>query len=276
MVCDDAPSGTDRTKPSWRGVATTFFAGAQPPGVLWADLRAVVMEERQSPQTLSAMRHEQGSHEPHGSEPKSSPETRTVSAEANSSEAGSPDAVRQQERALLAAFAAGEADAVARVYRDNVRLVARVIARMGVTGSDVDDLIQTTFLEAVRMAPTFEGRSSLRGWLVAIALNQTRSALRATIRARRGAEQLHASPPPPVEGADATFSRARELDALRDALAKLPELQREAIVLCELEGLPAKEVSALLGVPAATVWRRVHDAKVSLRKLMLSAEGEAP
>lgn len=175
-------------------------------------------------------------------------------------------------RDLLRAFAAGDPTAVSTVYRQHADLVARVVAHFGAGGAaDVEDVVQVTFLEAVRSASRFKGQTSLRGWLVSIALNQTRMHRRREGRLRKrmilfGAEEQAQSAVDEVHMADEDVAR------LRAALAKLPELQREAIVLCEIEGLPAKEVSALLGAPAATIWRRVHDAKKSLRRLLATEE----
>ncbi len=166
-------------------------------------------------------------------------------------------------------FLAGEPRAVANVYRAYAPLLGRLVARLGVASHEVDDLVHTAFLEALRNAGRFRGESSLRGWLVGIALNQARTHVRNRARARRGAFQwvgLRGE----VDDADAegALGEARDRARLAGALAQLPPLQREAVVLCELEGLAAKEVSAMLGVPCATVWRRVHDAKVSLRRLL--------
>lgn len=175
-------------------------------------------------------------------------------------------------------FLKGEPQAVARTYRAYAPLLGRLVARLGVRPHEVDDLVHTAFVEALRNAGRFRGESSLRGWLVGIALNQARTHVRNQSRARRGALQWVGLRGEADEGAgaDDTLGGAQDRARLADALARLPPLQREAIVLCELEGLPAKEVSAMLGVPAATVWRRVHDAKTSLRRLLAGEEGGEP
>jgi RNA polymerase sigma-70 factor (ECF subfamily) len=73
---------------------------------------------------------------------------------------------------------------------------------------------------------------------------------------------------PAHEDRELVHVRAEEMRRVEAALAGLPELQREALVLSEIEGLPAKEIAELLGAPAATIWRRVHDARKSLRRLL--------
>jgi RNA polymerase sigma-70 factor (ECF subfamily) len=185
--------------------------------------------------------------------------------------------VEGPEAPSVEGFLAGEPAAVAQAYRAYAPLLGRLVARLGVGSHEADDLVHTAFVEALRNAGRFRGESSLRGWLVGIALNQARTHIRNRARARRGAFQWAGLRGEADESADAerALGEADERARLADALAQLPPLQREAIVLCELEGLAAKEVSAMLGVPCATVWRRVHDGKVSLRRLLAGGEGGA-
>lgn len=169
---------------------------------------------------------------------------------------------------LLGQFARAEPAAISALYRAHAPLLARVCARMGAgSPADVEDVVQTTFLEAIRGASRFEGKTSLRGWLVSIALNQTRLHRRAEGRARKKLQQVSLVVPPPVDQ-EQWFVRSQEVRRLEVALQQLPELQREALVLSEIEGLPAKEIAVLVGAPPATIWRRVHDARASLRRLL--------
>lgn len=173
---------------------------------------------------------------------------------------------------LLRRFAQGEPSAVTEVYQRHVQLLSRVCARMGAgSPADVEDIVQTTFLEAIRSAPSFEGRSSLRGWLVAIALNQTRLHRRTEGRARRKlaeAASIADSHEQYSEDRELALQRAERVRRVEAAMMQLPELQREALILSEIEGLPAKEVATMLDAPPATIWRRVHDARKSLRRLL--------
>ena len=178
------------------------------------------------------------------------------------------DADAVAERTLLARFAGGDPVAATTLYRLHAPVIARVVARLGVADrADVDDLVQITFLEAIRAAARFQGGSSVRTWLVAIAVNHARMLQRSRGRARRGLSLLAAEPAaPPRLHQDAVDQQERS--RLHSALERISALQREALVLCELEGIPGAEVAAMLGVPVSTVWRRVHDAKVSLRGLL--------
>lgn len=174
----------------------------------------------------------------------------------------------EEAKTLLLRFAQGEPDAVNMVYRRHVASVGRVIARMG-GGSpeEVEDLVQATFLEAIRGAHRFHGATSVRGWLVGIALNLTRMHRRTMGRERRRYTLLDPSPEP-APSSEQLYVAEEDRQRLAEAIGELPDLQREALILCEIEGLSAKEVSALLGAPPATIWRRVHDARTTLKKLL--------
>lgn len=168
---------------------------------------------------------------------------------------------------LLASVRRGDPDALRRLHAAHAATVARVIARMGFRADEVDDLVQATFLELCARPQAFEGRGSVRAYLVGIALNQTRTWIRSRVRGRVALRRVAADeahvPPASVEA-----ERAEDVDRLRAAMAKLSDTQREALVLCEIDGLPGKDVAALLGVPVSTVWRRIHDAKITLRRLL--------
>ena len=168
----------------------------------------------------------------------------------------------------LSSSGGGLPAAVSALYRQHAPLLARICSRMGAgSRADVEDVVQTTFLEAIRGAGRFEGKTSLRGWLVAIALNQTRLHRRSEGRTRKKLHQVALVEAPPGDR-EVWFIRSQEVRRLEGALQHLPELQREALVLSEIEGLPAKEIAVLVGAPPATIWRRVHDARKSLRRLL--------
>jgi len=181
-----------------------------------------------------------------------------------------PDNLTEEQ--LIPLLVRRDQQAFLRVYREHAPLIARMLVRMGIGSQDIEDAVQTTFVEAMASVGRFEGRASIRGWLLSVALNQARNHIRARIRARTNAPLLAEVAPQGDPGAEDALSGAQQMDRLQRALDRLPELQREALVLCELSELPAREVSALLGVPAGTVWRRVHDAKTTLRKLLTEGD----
>jgi len=174
--------------------------------------------------------------------------------------------VPDQDALMVQAVARGDRAAFAALYRKHGAVVARVVRRMGIRREDVEDMVQIVFLGAFENARGFEARSSPRAWLMGIAVNQTRNYIRSRVRAATNLPQFRVISDNPGKTAEETLDRDQQMRLLDEAIGRLPEHQREALVLCEFGELTAREVSATLGVPAGTVWRRVHEARQALRK----------
>jgi len=169
------------------------------------------------------------------------------------------------DEALVAACGVGDAAALGALfdrYHEAVyRLVSRLLRR---EPTEIDDLVQTTFLEAWRSARKFGGRGSVKSFLFGIAANLVRHHVRA-VRRRR---EAYAEWPAPLGagGPDEAAQRAQDLARLAAALEELPHDLRAAYVLCDLEELPGVEAAQVLGVRAGTLWRRLHEARRALRE----------
>ena len=79
--------------------------------------------------------------------------------------------------------------------------------------------------------------------------------------------------PPPTE-ADAVASSVAERDALRTALARLPEEDRELLMLVRWDGLSLRDAGEVLGVPEGTVSSRLHRARTKLRTILAELNTE--
>lgn len=166
------------------------------------------------------------------------------------------------ELARLAADAAeGDPLAAAALVRATQSDVWRLCAALGDRDS-ADDLTQETFLRAFRALPAFEGRSSVRTWLLSIARRVCADAVR-TRRRRRltllpGDDDLAA-----LAGAD-DADRVAEGSAVTDLLARLDPDRREAFVLTQLVGLPYADAAEVAGCPVGTIRSRVARARSDL------------
>ena len=148
-----------------------------------------------------------------------------------------------------------------RVVKDHYDAVYRFCARR-IGTARAADAAQDTFLTAQRAIRRFRGESSLRTWLLGIALNECRRAIR-----RGGAEPLPlevdlACPASPDEGAFA------DRQALAAALSRLSEEHRDVVILHELQGLTYEEVAVVVKAPVGTVKSRLHHAFLNLRREM--------
>jgi RNA polymerase sigma-70 factor (ECF subfamily) len=148
------------------------------------------------------------------------------------------------------------------------------------------DVVQETFLEALRARGSFAGRSSERTWLVGILRHKIGDHLR---RARRepaigngeaaGGEgdwpfdhRGHWRAAPADWGRDPSREmETREFwDVFHRCLSQLPPSLADAFFLRELDGLSAEEVQQNLGITPVNFWKRLHRARVLLRQCLES------
>ncbi len=151
-----------------------------------------------------------------------------------------------------------------------------------ITGSaeEAGDLIQETFLSVVTSIKGFRGEAGLKTWLFRIAINHSRNRFRWWKRRKRdvtvsldaaiGNSELKVHETLSDRGIspeDSAISNERER-ALLKALNGLPDIFREAIVLCDLEGLSYEEISISLGVNIGTVKSRIARGREDLRRTL--------
>ncbi|MFD8522617.1 sigma-70 family RNA polymerase sigma factor [Streptomyces capillispiralis] len=165
----------------------------------------------------------------------------------------------------------GDADAVDHFVRALHRDVIRYVAHLGADPQAVDDLTQDTFLRALGSLHRFEGRSSARTWLLAIARRAVADSHRRTAVRPRTADvpdwqlTVERAQPRGLPGFDDGI-------ALLELLDLLPDERREAFVLTQLLGLPYTEAAALGDCPVGTVRSRVARARTALVALITEAE----
>lgn len=177
---------------------------------------------------------------------------------------------------LVARAARGERAAFAALVERHQRAVFRV-AR-GLTRSDdaAEDVLQETFLAALRAIGQYRGEASVLGWLCAIARN-------AALRRGRRADQV---PYEPVAlealGADAGWGQpdverlvaaAEDRQRLGQAMTALPEEEREVLLLRDVEGLSGEEAAHALGLSMAAMKSRLHRARLHLAVLLRGQGG---
>jgi RNA polymerase sigma-70 factor, ECF subfamily len=165
--------------------------------------------------------------------------------------------VEELER-YAADAAAGDPLAAAALVRATQADVWRLCAALGDRDS-ADDLTQETYLRAFGSLHRFEGRSTLRTWLLAIARRVCADAL----RARRRRPTLVRVEPADVEVGDGV-DRVGERAAVGDLLARLAADRREAFVLTQVVGLSYGEAAEVAGVPVGTIRSRVARARGDL------------
>ncbi len=173
------------------------------------------------------------------------------------------------DEALLAACGVGEAAALGALFDRHHRVVYRFLSRAATTSADdVDDLVQTTFLEAWRSAKRYKSKGSVRSWLFGIAANVSRHYVRGEVRRRMAYAGFTDQRPNDLDSPAVAAERNELVDQLEVALRALSHDQRVAFVMCDLEGIPGVEAARTLGVRKGTMWRRLHDARKALRAVL--------
>jgi RNA polymerase sigma-70 factor (ECF subfamily) len=157
--------------------------------------------------------------------------------------------------------AAGDPLAAAALVRATQSDVWRLCAALGDRDS-ADDLTQETYLRAFAALARFEGRSSLRTWLLSIARRVCADALRA--RGRRRLTLVRDDADLEALAAPDRADRVGEAHAVADLLARLDPDRREAFVLTQLLGLPYADAAEVAGCPVGTIRSRVARARADL------------
>lgn len=126
---------------------------------------------------------------------------------------------------------------------------------------DASDAAQTAFENALRALPSRDSSRPLRPWLYRIAHNEAVTIL----RRRRPTDELGPDTPEPFMRAPEVYAEQRgRLEQLVEDLRSLPERQRGALVMRELNGLSYEEIGGALGLTETNARRAVFDARSAL------------
>jgi len=181
------------------------------------------------------------------------------------------------DQELIGEIRAGSAVAFERLMKRYEKLVYKIA--YGLTGQRESalDVTQNVFLRVHSKLPTYRAEGDLRNWILRIASNESlnwnrsRRRIRETGLSDDRAAAVAAAPPPQEE----LFSRRERWGQIRDSLGTLNPKHRLAVVLRYVEGMPVREIAAVLecseGVAKNILFR-------SLKKLRdrLAATAEIP
>jgi RNA polymerase sigma-70 factor, ECF subfamily len=180
------------------------------------------------------------------------------------------DASAGIENTLVARLRAGELGALGEAYDAHHAHVRAFARRLLGDETAAEDIVQETFLTLPRVVGRFRGESSLRTFLVSIAVRHSSHFIRAAMRRRAAMSRLAREPSVPRPAPDDDAERARVANVLLRALDALPMDQRVAVVLCEVEGRTSAEAAQIVGAPEATVRTRLFHARRKLTALLAS------
>jgi RNA polymerase sigma-70 factor, ECF subfamily len=164
---------------------------------------------------------------------------------------------------LLAAHVSGDTAAFAEVVRRHRdRLWAVALRTLG-DREEAADAVQEALLSAYRRADTFRGDAAVTTWLHRIVVNACLDRIRRRAsRPTTPIDQLD-----PADRGDPAGDAELRIDVTR-ALAQIPDAQRLALVLVDMQGLPVAEAAQVLGVPEGTVKSRCARGRAALAPLL--------
>ena len=170
--------------------------------------------------------------------------------------------------ALVRAAQQGDRSAFGLLYARYSRMVHGILLSR-VPHSDVDDLVQDVFLQALPRLASLREASKFPGWLAAIARN------RAADFHRRGkpldefveeTANLETDPPPP--SLPPTSHSSAEANAVLDVILSLPDSYRETLLLRLVEGMTGPEIAARTGLTHGSVRVNLHRGMQQLREIL--------
>ena len=155
------------------------------------------------------------------------------------------------------------------IFKEHHDCVWRTLRALGIPPSQIDDAVQEVFLVAHRRLRDYDGRASVRAWLLGIA-RKVGPRVQLKARSVRGVSL-------PVEGlrapddVDARLERSRAARRVVEFLRTLDEDQRRVFVLAEIEGFTAVEIAHVIGASVNTVYSRLRLARGRFNRMSARA-----
>jgi RNA polymerase sigma-70 factor, ECF subfamily len=194
------------------------------------------------------------------------------------------ESVEPTDRDLVTALQERDESAYLALVRRHTPLMLRVARSLLGGGAEAaEDVVQDTWVAVLRSVDRFEGRSTVKTWLMRILVNTARSRRLRNARtvswstlpvdAPSWDTALAARCPDPLGPLDHVIADESWL-AIRAAFAQLPERQRVVVVLRDVEGSSSEEVRARLGLSAGNQRVLLHRGRARLRELLaVGADG---
>ena len=164
-------------------------------------------------------------------------------------------------------------EALDQLFRSHRNAIYASIYRIVRHSDDASGLVQETFLQALKSYESFRGNSRLSTWVCGIAINLARNFVHRRIRYRslgRTGFGISEYATADIGQTDALIAMQRDEQSrlISAAVARLPEIYREVVILRDLEERPTREVATLLGLSEGNVRIRLHRGHRVLRKLL--------
>lgn len=189
----------------------------------------------------------------------------------------------EEDLRLIERVLGGDRQAFEALVRSHERRVFRVTLAVLGQVEDAEDAMQETFIKVYRHLNQFRRESRFTTWLTRIAVNE---ALQRR-QARKDHVSLDESPAaqnrfprrfePWAADPEKLYTKQELRDLVEKAIRSLSAIYREALILCDVEGMSAKEAAEVLGVNLAALKSRLLRARLMMREaLSMSLEQPRP
>ncbi|OHB75373.1 MAG: hypothetical protein A2Z34_06980 [Planctomycetes bacterium RBG_16_59_8] len=176
---------------------------------------------------------------------------------------------------LMARFQRGDEEAFAELIRRHQQSILNLICRYIGDAAEAEDLAQEAFLKVYRARLSWQPTARFSTWLHRIVVNMCLNEIRDRKRMTVGTPPEEIVAGDEREGVVATELRRELQDAVKRAVASLPEHQRMAVLLVKYEGLSYDDASETMGVSVEAFKSLLFRARESLKQnLREYVEGE--
>jgi RNA polymerase sigma-70 factor (ECF subfamily) len=142
--------------------------------------------------------------------------------------------------------------------------------------SDAEDLVQETYLKALRGFGSFQPGTNFRAWIYRILRNtflSSRSTVERRMTVAMDEEEDSPALPTTFSTPESQLIERSSKDAVQRAIEQLPLIFREVILLCDLEDASYREIAEILSIPIGTVMSRLARARKVVRESLRKTPG---
>lgn len=170
------------------------------------------------------------------------------------------------DNSLVIRVAGGDVAAMEALYRRHAAVVQRFVHARVHDHFEVADIVHNAMLDVWRSADRFQGRSSVRSWILSIARNKTVDHIRKQGRVvvSEPDEMIPDDAPAPED----LLAAAQDAEKVRNCVSKLGAQQKSAVHLAFFEELTYGEIAEAEGVPEGTIKTRIYHAKKLLMRCL--------
>ncbi|HKV61668.1 MAG TPA: sigma-70 family RNA polymerase sigma factor [Candidatus Acidoferrum sp.] len=183
------------------------------------------------------------------------------------------------EAALIARILSGEKELFHELIRPYERMVYLTLFSIVKNETDAEDGAQEAIISSYKHLASFRGDAKFSTWLTTIAINEGRKRLRKakgaaedSIEEQEEAHEGDFTPAPLTDWREIpleALERKELREALRIAVAELPDIYRQVFVLRDMEELNIEETAQALGINSGAVKVRLHRARLMLQKRLV-------